>query len=494
MNQAQPQAPRRIGDYVVHRLIGHGGMGEVYEAEEQLTRRRVAIKILHADLGRSAQGRRQFVGEMSILASLDDPHVVRCLHCAEIEGQLIMVLEYLEGQTLRDVIKQRGALPWTEVAGIAWQIAAALRAAQAHRPAIVHRDLKPENTMCLPDGRVKVMDFGIAKVLETMAGTTTSQSLGTLQYMSPEQIDAKLVDGRSDLFSLGLVMWELLAGRPPFVADSPRLLLDKLCSEPTPSLPEHVRAGLPPRLEALIFRLLQKNPDARPRDAGEVIAALDSLRGVQPSAPAYVSAPMPAPPRRPPAIDTIAVVERATRGQAGPRWVVPLAIVGVLALLGLLATVAWIVLGPRSDAGRGSQASASDEPNSSSIAAPASTPEVCSPELAHWPGTWTIRTIATAAPTSSGWIGGKGLYELTLRVEGCRLVGSGHKEIQGRDARPFVATGEVSDEGVATIDYDVTGRDIQGTWTLGKDGRGTWRSGPVEAETAGTLTITRGSP
>ena len=273
---AEPEL-RRIGDFLIRRLLGEGGMGKVYEAEERLSRRKVALKVLRNELSRSEQGRRQFVTEMGILASLDDPHVVRCLHCTEVDGQLVMALEYLEGRTLREAMNERGALPWDEVVALAWQIASALRAAHSREPAIIHRDLKPENVMLLTDGRVKVMDFGIAKIVQAVSGATT-HSVGTLQYMSPEQIDARPLDARSDLYALGLVMWELLAGKPPFEAESPRVLLDKLCTEPAPALPDAARRGLPRGVEQLIVRLLEKDPELRPRDAAEVLEALEPFR------------------------------------------------------------------------------------------------------------------------------------------------------------------------------------------------------------------------
>ncbi len=268
---------RRIGDFLIRRLLGEGGMGKVYEAEERLSRRKVALKVLRNELSRSEQGRRQFVTEMGILASLDDPHVVRCLHCTEVDGQLVMALEYLEGRTLREAMNERGALPWDEVVAMTWQIASALRAAHSREPAIIHRDLKPENVMLLAEGRVKVMDFGIAKIVQAVSGATT-HSVGTLQYMSPEQIDARPLDARSDLYALGLVMWETLAGRPPFEAESPRVLLDKLCTEPAPQLPEAARRGLPRGVEQLIVRLLEKDPELRPRDANEVLELLEPFR------------------------------------------------------------------------------------------------------------------------------------------------------------------------------------------------------------------------
>ena len=269
--------PRRIGDFLVHRLIGEGGMGKVYEAEERLSKRRVALKVLRSELSRSEVGRRQFVNEMGILASLDDPHVVRCLHCTEVDGELIMALEFLEGETLRERMHRDRALPWDEVVAIAWQIAAALEAAHAGDHPIIHRDLKPENVMLLEGGRVKVMDFGIAKIVQAAAGNTT-HSVGTLQYMSPEQIDARPLSPRSDLYALGLVMWELLAGRPPFEAESPRVLLDKLCTEPAPQLPEAARRGLPRGVEQLVHQLLEKAAEDRPAGASAVLEALEPFR------------------------------------------------------------------------------------------------------------------------------------------------------------------------------------------------------------------------
>jgi eukaryotic-like serine/threonine-protein kinase len=357
-SEADPQPPaapapeserRQIGDFLVHRLIGEGGMGKVYEAEERLSKRKVALKVLRSELARSEAGRRAFVNEMAILARLDDPHIVRCLHCTEADGELVMALEHLDGETLREHLVREGPLAWDLVAAIAWQIAAALAAAHGAEPAIIHRDLKPENVMLVASPgqpvRVKVMDFGIAKVMQAVAGNTT-HSVGTLQYMSPEQIDARPLSPRSDLYALGLVMWELLAGRPPFEAESPRVLLDKLCTEPAPTLPAEARRGLPRGLEQLVHQLLEKHPDERPADAGEVMARLDPLRpaelslvgreparspassssGSQASAsassgvariepsPAATVEPTPAPTPKPSArrLDTVAVLDRAS--------------------------------------------------------------------------------------------------------------------------------------------------------------------------------------
>ncbi|MEZ4372685.1 MAG: protein kinase [Polyangiaceae bacterium] len=269
----------RIGEYLVRRLVGEGGMGKVYEAEERLSKRRVALKVLRPELARSEDGRRLFLNEMTILAHLDHPNIVRSLACTEVDGQLVMALEFLEGHTLRELLTQRGRLDWAEALSIANQVASALAVAHRQEPPIIHRDLKPENIMVLPSGKVKVMDFGIAKVLEALSRTTT-QSVGTLQYMSPEQIDAVGVDARSDLYCLGLILYEMLAGVPPFESASPRELLNLQCTAQPPELPEDTRRGLPRGIERLLYELLEKSPDDRPG------SALDVLHDIEPFAPA----------------------------------------------------------------------------------------------------------------------------------------------------------------------------------------------------------------
>ena len=264
----------RIGEYLVSRLVGEGGMGQVFEAEERLSKRRVALKVLRPELVREEDGRRMFMGEMQILASLEHPNVVRSLASLEHEGQLVLVLEYLEGRTLRAMLAE-GSLPWTTAVDVAFQIASALEAAHGQSTPIIHRDLKPENVMVLADGTVKVMDFGIAKVLEHAQGRST-QSLGTLQYMSPEQIDARPVDARTDLYALGLLLYEMLAGEPPFKSASPRELLNLQCTADPPAFSEAVEA--PGGICDLAFELLAKDPASRPDSASDVLATLGMFR------------------------------------------------------------------------------------------------------------------------------------------------------------------------------------------------------------------------
>ncbi len=269
-----------LGDYLVHRLIGEGGMGKVYEAEERLSKRRVALKVLHPELARSDDGRRLFLNEMQILAQLEHPNIVRSLASTEVGGELVMVLEFLDGKTLRSVLAD-GNMSWVEAARITSSVANALSAAHGREPPVIHRDLKPENIMVLGDGTVKVMDFGIAKVIQAM-GQTNTQSVGTLQYMSPEQIDAQSIDQRSDLYCLGLVFYECLAGTPPFVSASPRQLLNLQCTAEPPALAEDLRSGLPKGVEDLVFQLLEKAPEDRPFLAADVVERLEPVLPARP--------------------------------------------------------------------------------------------------------------------------------------------------------------------------------------------------------------------
>ncbi len=283
----------RIGEYLVKRLIGEGGMGKVYEAEERLSKRRVALKVLRPELTRHEDGRRLFLNEMQILAHLEHPNLVRSLASMETDGQLVLVLEYLHGRTLRQELTRRGTLPWHEALEHVVRIAEALAVAHEQEPPIVHRDLKPENVMLTapeggaedaPSTGLKVMDFGIAKVLEGMHGTNT-QSIGTLQYMSPEQIDARTIDARSDLYSLGLIFYEMLCGDPPFNSPSPRELLNLQCTAIPPGLDDEVRKGLPRGVEDLLFSMLEKKADDRPSSAREIVERLSIFRAASDAAP-----------------------------------------------------------------------------------------------------------------------------------------------------------------------------------------------------------------
>lgn len=267
----------QLGEYLLHRVIGEGGMGRVYRAEERLSGRAVAVKMLHPELARIPRVRQLFINEMEILAQLEHPNIVRSLASIEVDEQLAVVLEFVDGATLRELLTERSAqgatLTVQECVHVVACVAAALVAAHGHVPPVIHRDLKPDNIMVATAGDVKVMDFGIAKVLER-ADQTNTRNVGTLLYMSPEQIDARTIDHRSDLYALGLVFYELLCGRPPFVADSPRELLNMQCTQTPPPLEAKIRAELHSDHEELLWSLLDKDPDRRPQSALRVLDRL----------------------------------------------------------------------------------------------------------------------------------------------------------------------------------------------------------------------------
>jgi serine/threonine protein kinase len=343
-----------IGDYRLVRLLGEGGMGKVYEAEERLSGRHIALKVLRPELAKLPSARRMFTNEMAVLAKLDHPNIVRAFAFSEVDDKLLMVLELLEGRTLRTFLNEEGAAEPSHALAIVVQVARALAHAHEHEPSIVHRDLKPENVMLLEDGTVKVMDFGIAKMLAT-AGNTTTHSVGTLAYMSPEQIDAAEVDARSDLYCLGLLFYELLAGRAPFESPSPRELLNLQCTAPPPVLPDSVRRSLPRGVEDTLFELLEKAPDDRPESARAVLevleafapAALGEQRGTSRSRrPKRVTVEAPtAPAAKPqgkdvPAHDTVALLERASAPREVPNKVAVGIVLGAAVFAGALT---WVV-------------------------------------------------------------------------------------------------------------------------------------------------------
>jgi eukaryotic-like serine/threonine-protein kinase len=369
-NTLGPESPEmeQIGEYIVRRLVGEGGMGRVYEAEERLSKRRVALKVLRDELAKSEHARGLFLNEMQILAHLEHPNIVRSLASVEADGKLVTVLEFLEGRTLRELLNDRGRLPWEEAAYTVACVARALVAAHGQQPPVIHRDLKPENIMVLAGGSVKVMDFGIAKLVQALNQTNT-QSVGTLQYMSPEQIDAQTVDHRTDLYCLGLVFYELLAGKPPFTSSSPRTLLNMQCTERAPALGEDVKSGVPKGIEKLLFGLLEKSPEARPQSATAVVEQLEMFLpeksftslGEGPPAvartevplskpnhdtlPSASSSPSPSQPKKPLLApqerkDTVALIDEASRGRELSLGLSLVIIVALMVAAGL-ATYFW---------------------------------------------------------------------------------------------------------------------------------------------------------
>lgn len=277
---------RQLGPYQILGLLGAGGMGEVYRARDTRLNRSVAIKVLPRHLSERTELRERFEREARAIASLSHPHICALHDIGSQEGLSFLVMEYLEGETLGQRMK-KGPLPVPDVLRLATQIAGALD--QAHRHGIVHRDLKPGNIMVTTDGLVKVLDFGLAKLTETTipegidatrtVGQTTGDGmiLGTATYMSPEQAEGKKVDARSDIFSFGSLLYEMVTGRLAFQGDSQASILAAVLRE-QPRPPSELGAKIPSELEMIITRCLRKEPERRFQHMDDVRVALEELR------------------------------------------------------------------------------------------------------------------------------------------------------------------------------------------------------------------------
>ena len=265
------------GRYQILRKLGAGGMANVYLAEDQELGRRVAIKILNDRHANDDQFVERFRREAKNAAALSHPNIVSIYDRGEAEGTYYIAMEYLDGRSLKELIVSRGDAPVAVVVEYARQILSALRF--AHRHGIVHRDIKPHNVLVDGEGRVKVTDFGIARA-GTSQMTEAGSIVGTAQYLSPEQARGGDVDQRSDLYSLGVLMYEMLTGEVPFSGDTPVEIAMKHLSQ-TPAPPSTKRHDVPRELDLVVMRSLAKDPDDRYQNAEEMEADLDRVaRGV----------------------------------------------------------------------------------------------------------------------------------------------------------------------------------------------------------------------
>ena len=282
----------RVGDYEVLEVLGAGGMGRVYKVRNVISDRVEAMKVVLPDLAGDADLADRFVREIKVQASLDHPNIAALHTALRLDNQLLMLMEYVEGVTIEAVLRS-GRLPIDKAIDYTAQVLSALSYAHAH--GVVHRDLKPANMIITPSGVVKLMDFGIAKMVADRKLTQTGRTVGSLYYMSPEQIKGAVdVDARSDLYSLGISLYEMVTGSRPFQGDSEySIMAAHLQTNPPP--PIQLDPSLPPALSEIILMSLEKDPAQRFQTADAFRAALLSVRGpapavAQPAVPMVTSA------------------------------------------------------------------------------------------------------------------------------------------------------------------------------------------------------------
>ncbi|WP_069164927.1 Stk1 family PASTA domain-containing Ser/Thr kinase [Nocardia altamirensis] len=270
--------------YELGEIIGFGGMSEVHKARDLRLSRDVAIKVLRADLARDPTFYLRFKREAQNAAALNHPAIVAVYDTGEAkvdDGPLpYIVMEYVDGDTLRDIVRGQGPLPPRRAMEVIADVCAALDF--SHKAGIVHRDMKPANIMINRAGAVKVMDFGIARAIADSSNpmTQTAAVIGTAQYLSPEQARGETVDARSDVYSVGCVLFEILTGEPPFTGDSPVAVAYQHVRE-DPRLPSHVHPGVPRELDSVILKAMSKNPANRYQSAAEMRADLIRVLGGQ---------------------------------------------------------------------------------------------------------------------------------------------------------------------------------------------------------------------
>jgi serine/threonine protein kinase len=307
--------------FTILEAIGHGAFSDVYLAD-QADGPRVVIKVPHEALMGDVGAFDRFRREMEIAGKLDHPGIQHSFDNGEQRSRPYLVLEYIDGVTLREVERREGRLPVAKAVDVSDQLAAAM--ASAHALGIAHRDLKPENVLVTDAGRVVVTDFGIA----LMAGARRltwrwlTSTMGTPDYMAPEQVEGKRGDARTDVYALGIMLFEMLAGRVPWEGDNPLVVMAQHVNAPLPSLRE-IDRDIPAPLEAIVTKCLRKNPEERYADAGELHADLDSWQDLD--------------------VSTFAFGEDVVRTSMREKGGLPLLVIGISAGF-LVASVLFVVV------------------------------------------------------------------------------------------------------------------------------------------------------
>src|SRR3989475_3852291 len=267
-----------LGDrYQLQDPIGRGGMATIYRARDLRMDRTVAVKVLREVYSTDPKFVRRFQVEAKAASALQHPNSVQVYDYGQTDGNYYIVMELIEGTDLRRYLRSRGVLDIDRAVIIAHDIALGLGA--AHRRSIVHRDVKPQNVLVGRDGSIKLTDFGIASVYKDINAerlTTTGMTLGTVQYYAPEQAQGEIVSPAADVYALGIVMYEMLTGRPPFDGDTPVAVAMQHIQD-TPRPPRELNPNIPPALEEVIMRCLEKSPGMRYRDGSALARALEML-------------------------------------------------------------------------------------------------------------------------------------------------------------------------------------------------------------------------
>lgn len=262
--------------YLVRSRIAHGGMATVYLATDTRLDREVALKVMHAELARDTAFVNRFIGEAKSVARLSHPNIVAVFDQGSDGRYLYLAMEYVPGRTLRALLAERGWLPWAEALRIMDPVLAGLAA--AHHAGIVHRDVKPENVLITTDGRVKVVDFGLARAQAATRNTQAGQIIGTVAYIAPEQVTGGATDFRTDVYAAGVMLFELLTGRQPFTGETPLAVAYAHVNSTVPP-PSVFVSGLPPALDRLVHAATSRDPRLRPASAEEFLNAARAAAG-----------------------------------------------------------------------------------------------------------------------------------------------------------------------------------------------------------------------
>ena len=266
---------RLDGRYEIQEIIGVGGMAVVYKARDNVEDRIVAIKILKDEFTSNEEFIRRFKNESKAIAMLSHPNIVKVFDVSF--GDLIqyIVMEYIDGITLKEFIERQGSLRWKDAVHFTLQILKGLQ--HAHDKGIVHRDVKPQNIMVLPDGTIKVTDFGIARFARSEQRTITDKAIGSVHYISPEQARGERTDEKADIYSVGVILYEMITGQVPFQAES-AVSVAIMQLQRDPSLPTEINGSIPKGLEQITMHAMQKSSERRYQSAAEMLCDLDAFR------------------------------------------------------------------------------------------------------------------------------------------------------------------------------------------------------------------------